>query len=472
MKSFLLLLSLIFTTNIFCDSIPQKPLNIAVLGLGGRAQWLIVECLKLNPNVKVVAVCDDNVQDCCEYCLNQLKENNEALVPAYQRAFKDVAIYSNTTEDLEKLFTDHAHNIDKVFITSMNGDHFNHLNTVIKCCPDKKIFMEKPLFRKLNEFETFNFDGIKDTSITIGLTLRYSSMAQICKQQLQAHQKKLGELKKVKAWEHLNFYHALTAFIMGWRRYADVSGGFLLEKSIHDLDLALFFVDALGVDPVGIDVTTETANKFFIKSRKKELLEHMRHNEHFRNLAEELKYQQWEPVNFVRNEQGNINWQKSFDTIFEEYPEDDNFTGRNLIPDYHKLVAVLKKRDGSFVDMELEVNAGSYRDETGRGQFFAFENGNVLIDIMASKMAIKYNDKSSYEYDLKTNNSDHADGDLYLVHTILDHPLPKAYHMATIQDPIVKLANKMALVSEEQALNNKKKTSLVKKDQRWIIAST
>ncbi len=462
-----ILLLLFFQANLFCS-----PFNIAVIGLGGRAQGLLRECLKVNPKVCVVAVCDDNAQASFKYHLDKLKIASDPLAPIYEHAFENTSLYPNTPDGLERLFKEHVHSIDKILITSANYDHLRHLKTVINECSNKKIFMEKPLFRTLDEFEEFeelDFDRAKGNSITIGLTLRYSSMARICAKQLQSHQKKLGTLRKVKAWEYLNFRHALTAFIMGWRRYINLSGGFLLEKSIHDLDLELFFINELGIDPIKIDISTEAANKFFIKSRKNELLEHIMNNEGFRRKAEQSKSRPWEPFNFIRNKQGAIDWKNSIDAIFSEYPDNDDFTNLNIIPDYHRLRARLYRRDKSTVDMELEVDAGGFRSETKRGQRFIFDNGQVLIDIMASKMVIKYSDGKSYEYELYTNNNDHADGDEHIIRTILGEDLPAGYHMATLEDPVVLLANKMALVSEKQIFHKNKKVSLQKKDKKWVV---
>lgn len=401
-----------------------------------------------------------------------METKNESLVPVYKQAFAGALFYPNTQEGLKTLFAEQEHKIDKIFITSPNHDHFWHMNTVIEKCSDKKIFMEKPLFRTVEEFEGFDFERAKESSITIGLTLRYSSMARICAQQLQAHQKELGTLRNVKAWENLNFPHALTAFIMGWRRYVDLSGGFLLEKSIHDLDLALFFLDELGVKPTDITISTKTDNKFFIKQRKKELLKHIMGNEAFQTKAAQSKNNPWEPFNFVRDDKGTIDWKKSLDEIFAEYPDDKDFTNQNIIPDYHILLARLQGRDTSPVDLKLKVDACGFRPKTERGQRFIFDKGQVLIDIMGSKMDVTYNDGRSHSYELHTNNSDHADGDEYIIRTILNEKLPGGYHMATLQDPIVLLGNQMALVSEKQAKQaDTKPTCLQKVGEKWIVKS-
>lgn len=460
---------LILTSSIVCHEQTNSPLNIAIIGLGGRAQSLLRECLKQNPAVRVLAICDDRAKECL-LSHETVKLAQSPLLPAYRTAVRDAALYPNTQEGLKRLFAEHS-NIDVVLITSPNYDHCWHLNTVLEYAADKKIFMEKPIFKNLDEFTSFDFDQTKDKSIIIGLTLRYSSMARIVAQQLQAHQQNLGALQHVKAWERLNFGHAFTAFIMGWRRYINLSGGLLLEKCVHDLDLSLYFIDALGIHSHEITISTYTENRFFLTSRKPELLDFVMHNETFHKNSFFVKAAQWQnhswnPGNFLRNEVGAIDWQKSLDSILAEYPEDDNFSGLNIIPDYHKLSAMLKTAQGD-VGFELEVDLGGFRPKTERGQLFTFEHGTVLIDIIASKMIITCNDGTEYEYDLQTNNTDHADGDEYIVRSILGRPLPNGYSMATLNDPIVKLANLMGLVSEHQALHGLEEIILKNTGINW-----
>jgi predicted dehydrogenase len=467
----LILIAFFFGANLFCSKPTHTPLNFAIVGLGGRAQWLLIECLKLNPAIQVVAICDDNAHECIEYHLNRLASQNDPMLSTYQNALAHAKLYANTPEDLQKLLAEHK-NLDNIFITSANYDHLRHINTVLRCSAHKNIFMEKPLFKTLDEFIGFDFNQITDKTIAIGLTLRYSSMAHIVAQQLQAHQQRLGALKTVKVWEHLNFRHAFTAFIMGWRRYINLSGGLLLEKCIHDLDLSLFFINSLGIEPTQISITTQTAHKFFIKSRKDEILNYIIHNENFCKKAEQSTNRSWEPFNFKRDKKGVIDWQTSLDSIFAEYPDNNDFTNRNIIPDYHKLLAHLKTRAGCSIDLEVEVDMGGFKSETARGQLFTFEHGQVLVDIMASKLLINYDKATVHEYDLKTNNSDHADGDLYIAHTIVGNSLPQEYNIATINDPLVILANFMGLISEDQVIKGIKETFLQKENQKWSIVKT
>ena len=67
--------------------------------------------------------------------------------------------------------------------------------------------------------------------------------------------------------------------MMNWRRYISLSGGFLFDKSIHDLDLALFFLQSLNINPEVINIKTETAHNLFKKSKKQTIIDQILNNQ-------------------------------------------------------------------------------------------------------------------------------------------------------------------------------------------------
>ncbi|CAM6000398.1 unnamed protein product [Sphagnum balticum] len=446
----------------------QKNITIAIFGFGGRAQWFVRELLKLDTNIRIAALCDDKAKECLEYEAQVVSQGNKVLFDAYQNAVSGVKTYPDSPEGINALLAEHPE-VDVVFITSTNNRHADHLRAALKKTSCKNIFMEKPLFRTVQEFTDFNGTDLQGKNITIGLTLRYSSMAHIVASQLQKHQTKLGRLESVKAWEHLMFSHALTAFIMGSRRLSSIWGGFLLEKSIHDLDLALFFMKSLGIDPVSIKLNSKSAHTFYTKSHQKEILDHVLQDTSIANWK--AHSHPWWLVDFVKGDNGKVDWPKTLEKIFEGYPKNDDFEGSDIIPDYHALRAEIQMPDGKPVVFEFEVDMGRLSPTMERSLSFVFENGKVLVDIMASRMSIEMKDGTVESYDLKTNNNDHADGDLYIMHTILGKRLPEGYFMATITDPTVLLANIMALASEEQVLNKKKDIYLKKINGAWHVSS-
>jgi len=461
--------SVIMVTGIiFLLAHSDSAFNIAILGLGGRSQYVLLECLQFNKNIRVVAIADDYAHDSLNFFLNKLQQRHDPLLQAYSDSYKHAAIYPDTQEGLQKLFATHT-DLDMVFITSANYHHSRHLGATLTYSSCKNIYMEKPLFKDLQEFTKYKLAG-QEKDILIGLTLRYSSMAGIVVQNMQAYKTQLGRLQRVRAWERVKFCQGLTAFMMSWRRYISLSGGLLLEKSIHDLDLALFFISSLGIDPQEINVTTTSSHAFFNQSHKKNILHEMLHNDVLKKTLIGREFSPFQRfISFSFDQAGNIDWPLTLDAIFRGFPDDDTFDHADIIPDYHKLSALLMMPDGNSVDFELEVDLGGLRVQTERGMKFEFEGGHVTIDVMESMMKIILDENKVYQFDLKTNQSDHADGDAYIAQAILGI-LPQGQYNATFCDPIVQLATIMSLVSEQQSLSKKStSTRLRKLGNQWTL---
>ncbi len=68
----------------------------------------------------------------------------------------------------------------------------------------------------------------------VGLVLRYSQHMVDLRAALKAGQ--LGQIVSLEANEHIAPYHG-AFFMRDWRRMIDLSGGFLLEKCCHDIDI-------------------------------------------------------------------------------------------------------------------------------------------------------------------------------------------------------------------------------------------
>ncbi|MDR3646146.1 MAG: Gfo/Idh/MocA family oxidoreductase [Candidatus Babeliales bacterium] len=435
--------------------IDSTSFNIVILGYGGRAQTLLLECLKLqkeaNKNINVLAICDDNAQEATEYYVKRLYKGESEFAQNYDDVIKNTNFYPDTDDALKQLFKTHT-NIDKVLIISENYKHYRHIDAILKYSSCRNIFMEKPLVRTLQEFDNLN-PAIKEAKIDVGLTLRYSNMARIIATELQNFKEKLGQLKHVKSWEHVNFGHAFVRIMMNWRKYISLSGGLLLEKSIHDLDLALFLIKSLGINFESISISTQALHKKFKKSQQNALLTEVLNNEELRNCAERWNnYVSKKILKFAYSDEDDIDWPTTLDKFFEDFPEDDNFTNSDIIPDYQKLSAKIKTNDNNIIDYELEVDMSDLKTETNRGIYFEFENGQVEIDIMKSKMVITVQADTPVEFDLQTKNNSHADGDKYIAYAILNALDPQQYN-AAFNDDVVQLASLMGLKSEQQALH-------------------
>lgn len=403
-----------------------EPLSLVIMGYGGRAQWLFMRCLEEHPDLKILAICDDQAEECLDFsrreCAFHLRER-------YEKAIQGVKLYPDSLEGIEAMFLEHL-DPNLIWITSRNDRHFTHLTQTLKYSQCPKIFMEKPLFRTLQEWKDFDSTLALGKEIIIGLNLRYATMTSIIEEQLKLYKESLGPLYHIKAWEHLGFSHALHSFVLGTRRYRNLWGGLLLEKSIHDIDLALFFVSATGFWPLKMEISTKAEHQFFTQE----------------NLTTILSYCD------------NLELKKRIETLLiQEYPFSTQKASFHLIPDYHLLSATLIGEEGRKVGFEIETDMSAYRSVMQRGLCLSFEKGKVLIDIMKSSMTITLQDQTTLTFDLHTLQSDHADGDQYVVHAILHEEMPKNHHKVTFFDPVVQLANEIALISEEQIHTNDQK---------------
>lgn len=424
------------------SNLEAKPLSMIIMGYGGRAQWLLMKCLEQRSDIVLVAICDDQAGACLDHMKRECEGYYHNLKKPYEAAVAKVQLYPDSPAGIREMLEKH-HDVDMIWITSRNDRHWTHLTEALKYPDAPKIFMEKPLFRTLDEFRSFNWELANGRDMVIGLTLRYSSMAVTVAEQLQSHREQLGALRKVKAWERLSFDHALGSFVLGTRRYRSLWGGLLLEKSIHDIDLALFFISATGFYPSRIRLNTTAENRFFTRSNLPQILA-------FYGDDSESK--------------------KRVSEHFTSYPLNGEFHGSDLIPDYHQFSSILFAEGHDPVEFEVETDMSAFRPVMERGTLLTFEHGQILVDVIASLMTITLNDGTHMTYDLQTLHGGHADGDIYVVHAILSTGMSKGHFQVSLSDKVVRLANIMALISEDQALHRFGGTQeIIYEDGTWGV---
>lgn len=461
----LVLLLLLLSSAINASS----PHTIAILGLGGRCQMLLLECMQQKNDIRVVAVCDDHASASFNWFANVLQRGGGLGIRSYLKMFEGAGVYPDTQEGIKKMFQTHP-NIDSVFITSANDKHFRHLNAVLAHSTCKNIYIEKPLFHTLQEYQDFKMSR-SDATIAVGLTLRYSNMAKIVAETLEENKNRLGALHKVKSWERLALGHGMTIIMMNWRRSIKQSGGLLLEKSIHDLDLSLFFMRALGIDPQEITINTQAEHRLYKTSEKKKLIKTVSSEPALQeSIARWIGVPFQRVINFVPDAKGYLDIGGTIEKVFADFPDNDNFKKSDIIPDHQVLSATCKTASGGSVAYELEVDMSGLRTQSERGIYLECERGTVLIDIMNSVMDIKFYDGTLRSIDLQTNNSMHAGGDAYIAQLILG-TLPEGRYKATLKDEVVQLATFMGLISEEQAVGKRKQGVRIRKSgDKWVCA--
>lgn len=121
---------------------------------------------------------------------------------------------------------------DLLFVGSPNSFHLKHIKLGLKA--GVRIFTEKPVVT--TKEDTMELAGLLaehgTDRVMVGLVLRYSRHMV----DLRAVLDDLGPIVSLEANEHIAPYHG-AFFMRDWRRMTSWSGGFMLEKCCHDLDI-------------------------------------------------------------------------------------------------------------------------------------------------------------------------------------------------------------------------------------------
>ena len=154
--------------------------------------------------------------------------------------------------------------LDLLMIGSPNHMHLEHIRIALEA--GVKTFTEKPVVT--TEEQTFELldllakAGGNTDQLMIGLVLRY---APLYRDLIKARDNGvLGDIASIEASEHIAPYHG-GFFMRDWRRYSEYSGGFMLEKCCHDLDL---YNGLVGSRPTR--VASFGGRKSFVPSRETE----------------------------------------------------------------------------------------------------------------------------------------------------------------------------------------------------------
>lgn len=124
---------------------------------------------------------------------------------------------------------------DLMMIGSPNHMHLGHIRVGLEA--GVRVFCEKPVVTSEDEtlalLDLLAVHGGADR-VMIGLVLRYAPLYR----DLVALRDggALGPIASIEASEHIAPYHG-AFFMRDWRRRSGFSGGFMLEKCCHDLDL-------------------------------------------------------------------------------------------------------------------------------------------------------------------------------------------------------------------------------------------
>ncbi|MEO8240709.1 MAG: Gfo/Idh/MocA family oxidoreductase [bacterium] len=124
---------------------------------------------------------------------------------------------------------------DLYCVFSPNLFHLAHIRLGLEA--GIQVFTEKPVVVSIEETLELARLLAKHGGVNrcmVGLVLRYSQHMVDLRAALKAGQ--LGQIVSLEANEHIAPYHG-AFFMRDWRRMVDLSGGFLLEKCCHDIDI-------------------------------------------------------------------------------------------------------------------------------------------------------------------------------------------------------------------------------------------
>ncbi|MBL4812028.1 MAG: Gfo/Idh/MocA family oxidoreductase [Rhodobacteraceae bacterium] len=184
-------------------------MRVIVSGAGLRTAHVIEKLRLAMPEIEIVGYCDPQ--------------------PTHlDRIGADIPAYPN----MEAMLSDAGGEL--LFVGSPNVFHFDQIAAGLAA--GMRIFAEKPVV--ISYEETFALAELlsqyEPGRVMVGLVLRYARHMVDLRTALDDGA--LGKITSLEANEHIAPYHG-AFFMRDWRRKSQNSGGFMLEKCCHDLDL-------------------------------------------------------------------------------------------------------------------------------------------------------------------------------------------------------------------------------------------
>lgn len=195
--------------------------NKPVIGIVGCGHRLTVLARHLKDKVKIAAICEPNKK-----CIDHFRKN----IPG------DYQIFS----DYNKLLS--IKEINWVLVGSPNNLHREHIVKAFES--DKNVFSEKPLATKIEDCVAIcEAQKASGKRFATGFVLRFSPHYRKIKELLDS-----GVIGNIVSFEFDECIpHSHGGHIMkSWRRFKEISGGHVIEKCCHDIDLANWFVGSLA----------------------------------------------------------------------------------------------------------------------------------------------------------------------------------------------------------------------------------
>lgn len=201
----------------------SKTARIALIGCGSRGEGYPYTLKRLGFNYQLVALADPD-EDATQKVLS-LYGNPES------RIFK-------TGEELLK---ECSKNLDAVIIASPNHVHLVPAVTAIR--KGIKLLIEKPVATTLNDLrDLWNAWNEFRTPNVIAFVLRYTNFYQTIFSLIKSG--KIGQILSLEAAEIMSDRLSMLFTRGKWRPNSGESGGLLLEKCCHDIDIINWLADS------------------------------------------------------------------------------------------------------------------------------------------------------------------------------------------------------------------------------------
>ena len=199
-------------------------MRTGIVGLGLRAGNVLKMIQKEMPELELVGYVDP---DPCG--LSIIEEHASQL-----KQFESLANMISESE------------LDLLWVASPNHLHLEHIKLGLEA--GLQVFSEKPIVTsKEDSFELAKLiKKFGENKLIVGLVLRYSTHMRKMRRVLDAGT--LGSITSLEANEHIAPFHG-SFFMRDWRRLEKYSGGFMLEKCCHDIDL---YNSIVGERPVRV----------------------------------------------------------------------------------------------------------------------------------------------------------------------------------------------------------------------------
>ncbi|WP_281649846.1 Gfo/Idh/MocA family protein [Novacetimonas hansenii] len=188
-------------------------MKVGIVGLGYRLGYLAYVFTQVRPDFQIVGYVDPE----------------PAGLPSMQERGISAGRHFSSLEEM--LATE---KLDLLMVGSPNFCHLEHIRIGLE--HGVKIFSEKPVVTDLEQTLELArlLSRFPADQLMVGLVMRYAPLyTELRRAQAQGI---LGDIASIEAAEHIAPFHG-AFFMRDWRRYEKYSGGFLMEKCCHDLDL-------------------------------------------------------------------------------------------------------------------------------------------------------------------------------------------------------------------------------------------